>query len=313
MAWVAPRDIAEVAVTRLLSDAWSGRCVQAVHGPADLTWPRSPRSSPTQPAARSASSASPTTPCTPSSDTRACPRAWRTRSSECRPASARTSSPSSRGPSHHDADHPRCLGLRPPAPTDRQRRLRRGIPVRAILQVGGNSAGPLVGAAEPTTYVSGNFPALSPDINPNRPPYSLRRATTPESPHRHRGTHLISLPISSASPERRTARSPQPRTLRQPWQPRPSMRARPLPYRAPAKSCLHPSSSLPGSGRHHRVSRGGCGPKCVPVNAVSVGASTRRWAAGDDRRDAEEGAVAASGALRARRAWGRASRCTRAQ
>ncbi|MET9291073.1 NAD(P)H-binding protein [Streptomyces sp. NPDC003077] len=38
MAWVAPRDIAEVAVTRLLSPAWSGRHVQAVHGPADLTW-----------------------------------------------------------------------------------------------------------------------------------------------------------------------------------------------------------------------------------------------------------------------------------
>ncbi|MBT2471262.1 NAD(P)H-binding protein [Streptomyces sp. ISL-66] len=38
MAWVAPRDIAEVAVTRLLSPAWSGRCVQAVHGPDDLTW-----------------------------------------------------------------------------------------------------------------------------------------------------------------------------------------------------------------------------------------------------------------------------------
>ncbi|CAM5670695.1 NmrA family transcriptional regulator [Streptomyces avidinii] len=38
MAWVAPRDIAEVAATRLLSHAWSGRCVQAVHGPADLTW-----------------------------------------------------------------------------------------------------------------------------------------------------------------------------------------------------------------------------------------------------------------------------------
>lgn len=38
MAWVAPRDIAEVAVSRLLSPAWSGRCVQAVHGPADLTW-----------------------------------------------------------------------------------------------------------------------------------------------------------------------------------------------------------------------------------------------------------------------------------
>jgi len=38
LAWVAPRDIAEVAVTRLLSTEWSGHCVQAVHGPADLTW-----------------------------------------------------------------------------------------------------------------------------------------------------------------------------------------------------------------------------------------------------------------------------------
>lgn len=38
MAWVAPRDIAEVAVARLLSSSWSGRCVRAVHGPADLTW-----------------------------------------------------------------------------------------------------------------------------------------------------------------------------------------------------------------------------------------------------------------------------------
>lgn len=38
MAWVAPRDIAEVAVTRLLSTHWSGRCVRAVHGSADLTW-----------------------------------------------------------------------------------------------------------------------------------------------------------------------------------------------------------------------------------------------------------------------------------
>ncbi|MCP2339325.1 NAD(P)H-binding protein [Actinomadura rupiterrae] len=38
MAWVAPRDIAEVATTRLLSSEWSGRCVRAVHGPADLTW-----------------------------------------------------------------------------------------------------------------------------------------------------------------------------------------------------------------------------------------------------------------------------------
>ncbi|MET9777817.1 NAD(P)H-binding protein [Streptomyces sp. NPDC006367] len=38
MPWVAPRDIAEVAVGRLLAPGWSGRCVQAVHGPADLTW-----------------------------------------------------------------------------------------------------------------------------------------------------------------------------------------------------------------------------------------------------------------------------------
>ncbi|MFI6978377.1 NAD(P)H-binding protein [Embleya sp. NPDC050154] len=38
MAWVAPRDIAEVAATRLLSPDWSGRHVQAVHGPTDLTW-----------------------------------------------------------------------------------------------------------------------------------------------------------------------------------------------------------------------------------------------------------------------------------
>ncbi|MEU2554413.1 NAD(P)H-binding protein [Streptomyces sp. NPDC013313] len=39
-AWVAPRDVAEVAVARLLSGGWSGRGVQAVHGPADLTWPQ---------------------------------------------------------------------------------------------------------------------------------------------------------------------------------------------------------------------------------------------------------------------------------
>jgi uncharacterized protein YbjT (DUF2867 family) len=38
MPWVAPRDIAEVAVSRLLSDGWSDRRVQAVHGPADLSW-----------------------------------------------------------------------------------------------------------------------------------------------------------------------------------------------------------------------------------------------------------------------------------
>ena len=40
LPWVAPRDIAEVAVTRLLSTGWSGRSVQGVHGPADLTWPQ---------------------------------------------------------------------------------------------------------------------------------------------------------------------------------------------------------------------------------------------------------------------------------
>ncbi|MGH3982570.1 MAG: NAD(P)H-binding protein [Pseudonocardiaceae bacterium] len=38
MAWVAPRDIAEIAVHRLVSGKWSGRHVQAVHGPADLSW-----------------------------------------------------------------------------------------------------------------------------------------------------------------------------------------------------------------------------------------------------------------------------------
>jgi uncharacterized protein YbjT (DUF2867 family) len=38
MAWVAPRDVAEVAVARLLSSDWSGRHVQGVHGPEDLSW-----------------------------------------------------------------------------------------------------------------------------------------------------------------------------------------------------------------------------------------------------------------------------------
>jgi len=38
MAWVAPRDIAEVAAIALLDGGWSGRRVHAVHGPADLTW-----------------------------------------------------------------------------------------------------------------------------------------------------------------------------------------------------------------------------------------------------------------------------------
>lgn len=35
--WVDPRDIGEIAAVRLLSAGWSGRHVQAVHGPEDLT------------------------------------------------------------------------------------------------------------------------------------------------------------------------------------------------------------------------------------------------------------------------------------
>lgn len=38
IAWVAPADIATVAAGRLLSRAWSGRQVQAVHGPEDLSF-----------------------------------------------------------------------------------------------------------------------------------------------------------------------------------------------------------------------------------------------------------------------------------
>jgi uncharacterized protein YbjT (DUF2867 family) len=38
MPWVDPRDIAAVATGRLLAGDWTGRQVQAVHGPADLTW-----------------------------------------------------------------------------------------------------------------------------------------------------------------------------------------------------------------------------------------------------------------------------------
>lgn len=38
MPWVDPRDVGDVAAARLLSDGWSGREVQAVHGPEDLTY-----------------------------------------------------------------------------------------------------------------------------------------------------------------------------------------------------------------------------------------------------------------------------------
>lgn len=38
MPWVDPRDVGDVAAARLLAPNWSGTVVQAVHGPADLTW-----------------------------------------------------------------------------------------------------------------------------------------------------------------------------------------------------------------------------------------------------------------------------------
>lgn len=37
MPWVDPRDIGDVVAARLLAGAWTGRAVEAVHGPADLT------------------------------------------------------------------------------------------------------------------------------------------------------------------------------------------------------------------------------------------------------------------------------------
>ncbi len=40
MAWVAPVDIATVAATRLLADTWTGRHIQAVLGPEDLSFTR---------------------------------------------------------------------------------------------------------------------------------------------------------------------------------------------------------------------------------------------------------------------------------
>jgi uncharacterized protein YbjT (DUF2867 family) len=43
MGWVAPRDIAEVSAGWLLNRDWSGRHVQAVHGPEDLSWQQAVR------------------------------------------------------------------------------------------------------------------------------------------------------------------------------------------------------------------------------------------------------------------------------
>jgi uncharacterized protein YbjT (DUF2867 family) len=38
MPWVDPRDVGEIAAARLLAADWTGTEVQAVHGPADLSW-----------------------------------------------------------------------------------------------------------------------------------------------------------------------------------------------------------------------------------------------------------------------------------
>jgi uncharacterized protein YbjT (DUF2867 family) len=38
MPWLDPRDVGEIAAARLLAAEWTGTEVQAVHGPADLTW-----------------------------------------------------------------------------------------------------------------------------------------------------------------------------------------------------------------------------------------------------------------------------------
>ena len=65
MPWVDPRDIAAVATVRLLADDWTGRQVQAVPGPADLTWPRPLRRCRPRPVCRSRRSRSPTTSSAP--------------------------------------------------------------------------------------------------------------------------------------------------------------------------------------------------------------------------------------------------------
>jgi uncharacterized protein YbjT (DUF2867 family) len=38
MPWVDPRDVGEIAAARLLDHRWTGRTVQGVFGPANLTW-----------------------------------------------------------------------------------------------------------------------------------------------------------------------------------------------------------------------------------------------------------------------------------
>lgn len=40
MPWVAPTDVAAVALGRLLSSSWTGRVVQSVSGPEDFTYPQ---------------------------------------------------------------------------------------------------------------------------------------------------------------------------------------------------------------------------------------------------------------------------------
>jgi NAD(P)H dehydrogenase (quinone) len=61
MPWVDPRDIGEVAAARLLSTEWSGRQVQAVHGPRDLSYATGLREGFTPQNPRTALTTTPTT------------------------------------------------------------------------------------------------------------------------------------------------------------------------------------------------------------------------------------------------------------
>lgn len=99
MPWVAPRDVAEVAASRLLSAAWSGRQVQAVHGPEDLSWAQACAvvTEATGTPVRAERIGSVTTRCAPSWRGPAWARRRSSRSWACRPGSATTSSPSSHG------------------------------------------------------------------------------------------------------------------------------------------------------------------------------------------------------------------------
>jgi len=60
MPWVDPRDIATVATLRLVAGDWTGRPVQAVPGPAALTWTEAAAALSTATGCRSKRSRSPT-------------------------------------------------------------------------------------------------------------------------------------------------------------------------------------------------------------------------------------------------------------